>query len=194
MAIAFLSTTFSAERGSGRSSFRARARPIHGIPPETMKAMVLAALMWTLVAGDTCSTKITVALSSGTNCSQAEWTSPITSANLSECNDLQPVLQYVASLGLATELSSCIQVDIFPGTYVVETALVIQQNLRLSGTGPGVVVSFNITADNPDTPFYVLVFQSSNSVSLNDINFTRSQGLFGFENVTTVTITGSSFR
>ena len=167
-----------------------------GVPQSfryVMKATLFVSMAWTLaiVAGDSCSTKIIVDPSSSTDCSQA-LKPPFVAFNQTVCNDLQPALLYIQSLGISTG-QSCIQVDISPGTYVVTTALIIQQNLTLCGIEPGVVVSFNITADQ-SSPFYAIVFLGASSATLSNIHFTNSPGILGFENMTTVSIIGCSFR
>eukprot|EP00731_Ephydatia_muelleri_P010295 Em0005g881a len=155
-----------------------------------MEGIVLIVVAWLLSAG-ACPIQINVDRSDdGTNCSQALST-PALSQTV--CNDLEPILLYVESLGITTGPSnSCIQVNIAPGSYVITKALRIQQSLTLSGTEPGVILTFNMTADQ-SSPYYAVTFADVYSVTLSNLSFSGSPGLLGFENVTVVSITSCSF-
>ncbi len=121
------------------------------------------------------------------------------------CSDLQVVLLSVAASRTSTaEPSSCIEVVVYPGTYLINGTISIRnQSVILRGSG---VVTFDLsnsfdpTRDNiPDPaetfePQYVVQLANMEYAEISGIDFTDSPGILGLENISTVVVSDCSFR
>ncbi len=115
------------------------------------------------------------------------------------CSDLQVVLLSVAASRTSTaEPSSCIDVGVHPGIYVINSTISIgNQSVILRGNG-SVVVTFDLPSGFDPTqtfePYYVVQLANLEYAEISGIDFRDSPGILGFENISTVVIFDCSFR
>ncbi len=141
-------------------------------------------------------TSVKVNYSQGEDCSRGSL------ANRT-CTDLQDVLLNIAGTETrANEPYSCIEVDVYPGTYLMNRAIAIDnQSVILRGVESGVQnvsVTFNFSGSFDPTQtseaFYVIRLTNLEYAEFSGIEFYNSPGIIGFDNISTVVITECSFR
>ncbi len=100
-----------------------------------------------------------------------------------------------AIAGLQKARGSCYTIILNPGSYTIKNWYVLNNTdvhiLGNNSLGP-VRVGFEVSEEKP--PVYFLLFQNLNAVEISGIEFEYSAGIIGFEEVSNVTITDSSFR
>ncbi len=115
------------------------------------------------------------------------------------CSDLQVVLLSIAASRTSTaEPSSCIDVVVHPGIYVINSTISIcNQSVILRGNG-SVVVTFDLPSGFDPTqtfePQYVVQVANLEYAEISGIDFSESPGILGFENISTVVVSDCSFR
>ncbi len=114
------------------------------------------------------------------------------------CSDLQDVLLSIAGYRTRANDGGCIQVNVFPGAYLIDTSVSIDtQSLILHGYG-NVSVSFNFSGQfDPRSTFeayYVLRLANMTYAEFFGIHFHNSPGIIGFDNISTTVITDCTFR
>ena len=106
---------------------------------------------------------------------------------ISEGSSLTSKLQQLVASG-----SNCSTLQINSGCYTVEEVVTLD-NISVSIYGVGSVrVTFPIADE--ETDFYFLRFRCSDEVTISGIQFERSAGIIGFEQVNSVFIENSTFR
>lgn len=105
------------------------------------------------------------------------------------CNSLEDTLKMASSVPSL----SCVEVIVGQGSYQLEEAIFILGNMFLYGEeGHDVMVDLVM---KPSATFqYSLSFSNATNVQINNIHFTRGEGVIGFDNVARVQITNCSFR
>ncbi len=123
------------------------------------------------------------------------------------CSDLQVVLLSVAAARTSTaEPSSCIEVVVYPGTYLINSTISIRNQSVILRGADGVAVTFDLsnsfdpTRDNISDPaeafepHYVVQLANMEYAEISGIAFTDSPGILGLENISTVVVSDCSFR
>ncbi len=115
------------------------------------------------------------------------------------CSDLQVVLISVAAARTSTaEPSSCIEVVVHNGTYLINSTISIcNQSVILRGVD-SVGVTFDLSSSFDPTqtfePHYVIQLANLDYAEISGIDFSDSPGILGFENISTVVVSDCSFR
>ncbi len=115
------------------------------------------------------------------------------------CSDLQVVLLSVAASRTSTaEPSSCIEVVVHPGTYLINSTISIcNQSVILRGVDSA-VVTFDLSSSFDPTqtfePHYVVQLANMEYAEISGIAFSDSPGILGLENISTVVVSDCSFR
>lgn len=119
------------------------------------------------------------------------------------CNSLQDVLLSVSEnrtlSGDSGQFSSCVEVRLLPGVYVIsEVIRIVGQSLVIWGDGTGVTVTFNFSDTFDPTlthsPFYVLSFTDCDVIEIRNVAFSQSPGIITTVNVDSVLVKECSFR
>ncbi len=112
------------------------------------------------------------------------------------CSDLQVVLLSVAAARTHTvEPSSCIEVVVHPGTYVINSTITIRnQSVILRGVDTVVVTFGSFDPTQTFEPHYVVQLANLEYAEISGIDFSDSPGILGFENISTVVVSDCSFR
>ncbi len=115
------------------------------------------------------------------------------------CSDLQVVLLSIAAARKSTaEPSSCIEVVVHPGTFLIYSTIFIgNQSVILRGVD-SVVVAFDLSSSFDPTqtfePHYVVQLANLEYAEISGIDFSDSPGILGLENISTVVVSDCSFR
>ncbi len=115
------------------------------------------------------------------------------------CSDLQVVLLSVAAFRTSTaEPSSCIEVVVHPGTYLINSTISIcNQSIILRGVD-SVGVTFDLSSSfvlaETFERLYVVQLANLEYAEISGIDFSDSPGILGLENISTVVISDCSFR
>ena len=138
------------------------------------------------------------------NDATAEDCSAVQPANLANrtCNSLQKLLSALEAYPNSGNLSSCLEVRLLPGHYILtRNFTIVGRNLKLIGdeAEPAKVnVSFDLSASFDPTqthsPVYVLSLVDSSLVEILGIAFWSSPGIITAQNVKTVRVQKCSFR
>ena len=144
-----------------------------------------------------------------TSCDQTDFTSCISVITVDEvfgeycrgsesiqrnltCNNISDVLLL---LSRDTAYVGCIEVVINQGSHVIEDTVIISKDLYIHANEPNSVsIDLQTPSQKPPVFTYALSFRNSHSVRISNVNFTGSDGVIGFDNVTEVILTNSSFR
>lgn len=122
-------------------------------------------------------------------------------ANLT-CSSLQDVLLSVSEnktlSGDSGQSSSCVEVRVLPGAYVIsEIIAIVGQSLVIWGDGAGVTVTFNFSGtfepSSTHSPFYVLSFTDCEVIEIRNVAFSHSPGIITTVSVDSVLIKECSF-
>lgn len=106
------------------------------------------------------------------------------------CTDVKDTL-----LLLASPAEGCVEVIINQGTYTIEGTVTIPRDVHVHAKRDHtVVIIFSTTGPVPPEYMYSLSFNNSQFVSVTDIQFIGSDGVIGFDNVSKVIVSDSSFR
>ena len=138
-----------------------------------------------------CQTVVVVDPNIGVNCSNTN----LSLVNYT-CDNLEDVLVSVSTHETTHELGGCIQVNVYPGNYVITSFIAISQNLALIGHDISVTFDFHSVFGTTLTqrPYYLITFANSSSVAIWNVDFHDSPGIIGFENVSHILIQRCSFR
>lgn len=107
------------------------------------------------------------------------------------CNSIMDMLNVI------TEDSSntSVEVIINSGSYVVEGTFIVARDVSIRGQeGQSVEIHLQTQGSTPPVFMYSLSFRNTGYVSIQNISFTGSNGILGFDNVSRVEISSSSFR
>ena len=143
--------------------------------------------------GEACQNVIKVDKEAGLDCG----TTSVYSLMNQTCSDLQDVLMSVSADQSLSSFGECIELIVYSGSYAVTDTITIRQNVVLRGT-QDVMVTFRLNdtlyPTNTLDPYYVLTFADSDYSEISGIDFDTSPGIITFQNVTSVTVEGCSFR
>ena len=111
------------------------------------------------------------------------------------CKSLSHALQLISQIDRAVLAGSCVEVIISQGNYIIEGTMILDREVLLRGREGHVVSIILLTpATNPPEFTYSLSFRNVDFAGIKNIEFSGSNGVVGFDNVSMVEISGSSFR
>ena len=149
-----------------------------------------------LYGDQVCNKSVAVDENRGRDCSSFE----VLPENLTQgliCNSLSDTLQLIAQAEhdpLALE-EDCVEVVISQGSYTIEGTVNLDRNVILCGRDGQVVSVILLTpATDPPEFMYSLSFRNLDFAGIENIEFSGSNGVIGFDNVSMVEISHSSFR
>ena len=144
-----------------------------------------------------CGETVEVNRTSGLDCSS----NPQPQSGNVTCSSLSDALQLISqppaprASDPSAAAGGCVEVLISQGTYIVEGAVVLARDVYLRGRdGHTVSVVLLIPATDPPEFTYSLSFRNSQFAGIENIQFSGSNGVVGFDNVSAVDISHSSFR
>ncbi len=109
------------------------------------------------------------------------------------CNRLSDTLQLISQEPDSSALDE--EVVISQGSYTIEGAVILSREVFLRGREGHVVSVVLLTpASDPPEFLYTLSFRNVDFAGIENIAFSGSNGVIGFDNVSTVEISSSSFR
>lgn len=107
------------------------------------------------------------------------------------CNDITTVLDLLSQDPSTTS----VELIINQGSYVVEGTYTIAKDVFIRGReGHSVLVQLQTQGSSPPMFIYSLSFKNTDFVSVQNIDFSGSNGVIGFDNVSVVEVSSSSFR
>ena len=107
------------------------------------------------------------------------------------CNNIMDVLQLISQ----DPSNTSVEVIINKGIYIVEGNFTITRDVLLHGhDGHSVLIHLQTQGSSPPVFSYSLSFRNTDYVSVKNINFAGSNGVIGFDNVSKVEVSLSSFR
>lgn len=115
------------------------------------------------------------------------------SSNHTSCDSLQDALLLVSG-SLREE---CVEISIVPGRYHITKNLIVPISLLLRGIkdeSDSILVHIETPSKIPSEFTYGLSFRNSEFVHISGVNFTGSDGVVGFDNVSSVELSNLSFR
>lgn len=124
----------------------------------------------------------------GLNCSDNLWHRQ----NIT-CSSIKDTLELISKEPFIN--TSCVEVIINQGQYLVEGSIIISRNVYIRGrNGHSVRVHLETQGSDPPEFLYSLSFRNTDYVCIGHIEFTGSEGVIGFDNVSRVEVANSSFR
>lgn len=105
------------------------------------------------------------------------------------CSSLKDTLNLVSSF----PAGSCVEITINQGRHTVEGTVIIDRDLLLHGRA-GHAITVELLIQPSDKFQYSFSFRNTDRVHIWNLDFVGSNGIVGFDNVSTVEVSNSSFR